>query len=134
MEQRRFIRSNDAFLFGVCAGIAGYIGVPAILVRVVWAILALTSWLSGPAVVAYVVLMFVMPPPEGTPEGKRFDFRTGFVGRNGFIVLAILLIYWGAAILVREFLNEDISRYLLPAGLILGGGLMLAFALRGGKR
>ncbi len=134
METRRFVRSSDTFLFGVCAGIAQYIGAPTVLVRAAWAILALTSWLGGLAVAAYVVLMFVMPPPDGTPEGKRFDFRSGFAGRNGFIVLAILLIYWGAAILIKELLHVNISRYLLPVGLILGGGLLLAFAVRGEKK
>lgn len=134
METRRFARSGNSFLFGVCAGLAEYIGVPVMLVRVVWVVLAFTSWLGWLPVIAYVVLMFVMPPPEGTPEGRRFDFSTGFKGRNAVIVLAIVLIFWGASIIVNEFLHINISQYLLPVGLVLGGGLLMVFAFRGGRK
>jgi phage shock protein PspC (stress-responsive transcriptional regulator) len=134
MDTKRFARSGNAFLFGVCAGLAEYVGVPAILVRVLWVILALTSWLGWLAFIAYIVLMFVMPPPEGTPAGERFNFKKGMNGRNFVLVCAAALIYWGACIIISEFLDFDVGRYLLPAGLILGGALLLVFALKGGRR
>lgn len=132
MDNRRFARSRNSFFFGVCAGLAEYTGLNVTLVRVLWALLTLTSWVGGLAVIAYIVLLFVMLPPEGTPDNQRYAFRNGASARNLAIVASIALIYWGVNIIISQFF--DIGRYLFPAGLILLGALLLAFAFRSGKR
>jgi phage shock protein C len=84
-------RGPDRILGGVCAGIAAYFGVDPLLVRVVFVILALVPPSIG--ILLYLVLWFLMEPPQGTPPSTtrsvgdrlramgddiRQDFRTGF--------------------------------------------------------
>jgi phage shock protein C len=76
---------------GVCSGLAVYFGVDPLLVRVVFVILALVPPSIG--IILYLVLWFLMEPPEGAPPSTtrsvgdrlraigddiRQDFRTGF--------------------------------------------------------
>jgi phage shock protein C len=84
-------RGPDRILGGVCAGLAAYFGVDPLLVRVVFVILALVPPSIG--ILLYLVLWFLMEPPQGTPPSTtrsvgdrlramgddiRQDFRTGF--------------------------------------------------------
>jgi len=84
-------RGSDRILGGVCSGLAAYFGVDALLVRVIFVILALTP--PGIGIILYLVLWFLMEPPQGTPHSAtrnvgdrlramgqeiREDFRTGF--------------------------------------------------------
>ena len=132
METKRFARSNNAFLFGVCAGLAEYTGVSVTFMRVLWALAALIGWTTGLAIIGYVVLMFVMKPPEGTPDNERFNFR-GFKGKNLIVILGVALVLWGGWIILKEFVPLELDRYLFPAGLIVAGALLLVFAF-GRKR
>src|SRR5207245_1890728 len=84
-------RGSHRILGGVCSGLAAYFGVDALLVRVIFVILALTP--PGIGIILYLVLWFLMEPPQGTPVSAtrnvgdrlramsqeiREDFRTGF--------------------------------------------------------
>jgi phage shock protein C len=84
-------RGPDRILGGVCAGLAAYFGVDPLLVRVVFVILALVPPSIG--ILLYLVLWFLMEPPQGTPPSTtrsvsdrlramgddiRQDFRSGF--------------------------------------------------------
>jgi phage shock protein C len=86
-------RGSDRILGGVCAGLATYFGVDALLVRIVFVLLALIPPGIGIGVILYLVLWFLMDPPEGAPTSAtrnigdrlramgdelREDFRTGF--------------------------------------------------------
>lgn len=57
---KRLTRGNPRKLFGVCAGVADYLEVDPVVVRVVWII---ASALTGgfPGVVAYILAALVMP-------------------------------------------------------------------------
>ena len=55
---KRLTKSNDAQLEGVCGGIAEYIGVDPVFVRLAFVIGALAG---GVFVLAYLILMFIMP-------------------------------------------------------------------------
>src|SRR5437868_259286 len=89
-------RGSDRIVGGVCAGLAGYFGVDVLLVRVVFVILALTP--PGIGFILYLVLWFLMEPPQGAPVSAtknvgdrlramgqeiREDFRTGFHAQAG---------------------------------------------------
>ena len=84
-------RGSDRIVGGVCSGLAGYFGVDVLLVRIIFVILAFTP--PGIGVILYLVLWFLMEPPQGTPVSAtrnvgdrlrsmqqeiREDFRTGF--------------------------------------------------------
>ena len=73
MPQARLMRSEtDRFFVGVCGGIAAYLGVDSVFVRLAFVLLALAS---GIGVLLYLVLLFVMPN-EATvddPPSKIFQ-------------------------------------------------------------
>jgi len=83
-------RGSDRIIGGVCSGLAAYFGVDPLLVRVVFVILALVPPSIG--ILLYLVLWFLMEPPQGTSSTTRSvsdrlramgddirqDFRTGF--------------------------------------------------------
>jgi phage shock protein C len=48
---------------GVCGGLAEYFGMDATLVRVLYVLISVIS-AAFPGIIAYIILMFVMPPPE----------------------------------------------------------------------
>ena len=63
-KPRRLTRSNrNKMIAGVCGGLAEYLNVDPTVMRVLY---VLVSILSGvfPGIVAYIVLMFLMPPPD----------------------------------------------------------------------
>ena len=50
---------------GVCGGIAEYFDLDPTIVRVGYVLVSILS-VAFPGILAYIVLMFVMPPPEPT--------------------------------------------------------------------
>src|SRR5436309_11252226 len=91
-------RGSDRFVAGVCSGLAAYFGLDALLVRIVFVILAFLPPGLGIGVMLYLALWFLMEPPEGAPSSAtrnigarlramgdelREDFRTGFRSREG---------------------------------------------------
>lgn len=72
MNDKRLIRSRDnRMLFGVCAGIANYLNVDPVIVRLLTVLL--TLW-NGVGLLIYLVLALVMPQ-EGdiAPKANAFD-------------------------------------------------------------
>src|SRR5437870_12599130 len=61
-------RGSDRIVGGVCSGLAAYFGVDALLVRIAFVILALLPPGVGIGVILYLVLWFLMEPPEGAPS------------------------------------------------------------------
>jgi len=60
MENRKQLyRSNDAMLAGVCGGLAEYFSIDATLVRIIAVVLTLLVF--GTPILAYLILLFVMP-------------------------------------------------------------------------
>ena len=65
-EPRQLVRStNDKVLAGVCAGVAAYLQVPTISVRI--AAVALAAWMTPPVIVSYIVAALALPA-EDTPQ------------------------------------------------------------------
>lgn len=62
--KRLYRTTDEKMLAGVCGGLARYFNLDPTLVRVVVALLTLVT--SGSGIIAYIVLMFVMP--QQTPE------------------------------------------------------------------
>ena len=63
---RRLTRSRrHKMIAGVCGGIAEYFDLDPTVVRVAYVLLSIAS-VAFPGILAYIVLMFVMPPPEPT--------------------------------------------------------------------
>jgi phage shock protein C len=63
-KPRRLTRSNrNKMIAGVCGGLAEYLDMDPTVVRVLYVLVSILS-AAFPGVLAYVVLMFLMPPPE----------------------------------------------------------------------
>jgi phage shock protein C len=62
--KRRLTRSSrHKIIAGVCGGIAEYFDLDPTVVRVAYVLLSIAS-VAFPGIFAYIVLMFVMPPPD----------------------------------------------------------------------
>lgn len=72
---KRLYRSqHDRKVAGICGGLAEYLEVDPVLMRVAWVVLAFVS--AGIAILLYAVLIFVIPnqaelPGEPVCTGKR---------------------------------------------------------------
>ncbi|HEY63489.1 MAG TPA: PspC domain-containing protein [Caldilineae bacterium] len=55
-------RSRDRIIAGVCGGLGEYLGIDPTVIRVFWVLASLVS--LGLGVLAYLVLMVVMPEPD----------------------------------------------------------------------
>ena len=63
--RRRLTRSTNKMIAGVCGGLAEYFGLDPTIVRVSYVLLSILS-VAFPGILAYIVLMLVMPPPDST--------------------------------------------------------------------
>ena len=57
MPKKLYRSKKDEKIAGVCAGLAEYINIDPTVIRLIWALVAL----SGPGVVAYIVCALVIP-------------------------------------------------------------------------
>ena len=63
-NRTRIVRSrDDRMLGGVCGGLAEYFDLDPTIVRVGYVLISIIS-VAFPGILAYIVLMFVMPPPD----------------------------------------------------------------------
>jgi phage shock protein C len=63
-KPRRLTRSNrNKMIAGVCGGLAEYLNVDPTVMRVLYVLVSVFS-VAFPGIIAYIVLMFLMPPPE----------------------------------------------------------------------
>ena len=62
--RKRLTRSSRyKMIAGVCGGLAEYFEMDPTIVRVVYVLISIVS-VAFPGILAYIILMFVMPPPE----------------------------------------------------------------------
>jgi phage shock protein PspC (stress-responsive transcriptional regulator) len=89
---------------GVCGGIAGYFGLDATLVRIVWVLL---MFFGGTGIVLYIAAMIIMPKEEmltaagvaQTPPATPASAN----GRNSSRIWGVLLVVLGVAWLASNF-------------------------------
>lgn len=62
-KKKRLVRSRNKQVAGVCAGIAEYFGIDPTLVRIAFVVGTIAGG-GPPFIVAYLILMWVMPKPE----------------------------------------------------------------------
>ncbi|WP_420631482.1 PspC domain-containing protein [Candidatus Leptofilum sp.] len=71
MSDKRLVRnSHDEMIGGVCSGIANYLNIDPVIVRLVFVLLALGG---GHGVLAYLIL-WVLMPTDGEPVAKANAF------------------------------------------------------------
>jgi phage shock protein C len=135
-EQRRLLRARDSRMVGgVCMGLAHYIGVDVVFIRLAFVLLAL----NGLGVAVYFILWILIPDDahgELTTEaavnanvqdiGDQFRSMGQSVGTpRGAMVVGLVLIVVGAVLLGSHFFPFISFALLWPLGLIGLGVLML---------
>ncbi len=60
MDQKKFTKSENKVLAGVCAGLAEYMGMDITVMRILYALLTLCS-AAFPGVLLYLIMALVMP-------------------------------------------------------------------------
>lgn len=78
MAEKRFYRSRDALIGGVCAGIAEYFDIDPVVVRILAVVLTFAT--AGTLAIAYIALWFILPlapdpaePVDVQPESVHSD-------------------------------------------------------------
>ena len=121
---RQLRRSRqDKVLAGVCGGLARYLGIDPVVIRVLMVVLIF----AGVGVVAYIVAWIVIPEAaEGEPEGPA-DAQT----RHGTAVaLGAGLIGLGGLLLLRGMVPWFHSDMFWPVLVVVGGALLVVTARR----
>ena len=71
MKNKRLVRKNDGrMLFGVAAGVAEYLGIDPVIIRLLFVLLAL---IGAHGILIYLILLIVMPE-EGVAVAKATPF------------------------------------------------------------
>lgn len=60
---KKLRKSREKLIAGVCGGIAEWIGWDPTVVRVLYVLVSILS-VAFPGILVYIILWFVMPPPE----------------------------------------------------------------------
>lgn len=124
MQQTRLMRSNtDKMIAGVCGGLAAYLGVDPVLVRLAFVILLLAS---GVGLAIYIILWIVMPSTStGNPEIRVMSeetyndpsaYKTRF---SPAATVGVLLILFGAFFLLSQM--GGVPGFIWPLILIAAG-------------
>jgi phage shock protein C len=70
MSKKLMRKSDDRMVFGVASGIADYLNIDPVIVRLLFVLMALTG---GHGILVYLILTVIMPE-EGAPVGKAHVF------------------------------------------------------------
>lgn len=108
MQQARLMRSEtDRMIAGVCGGLADYLNIDPVLVRLAFVVLMLAS---GVGLAIYALLWIVLPTPSrGQPAIRIMDAEVGKATGNGVsrfspaATVGIILILFGAFFLFSQF-------------------------------
>ncbi len=70
MSKKLMRKRSDQMIFGVASGIADYLNIDPVIVRLLFVLMALTG---GHGILVYLILTVIMPE-EGAPVGKAHVF------------------------------------------------------------
>jgi phage shock protein C len=119
-DRRRLTRPrDDRVLGGVAAGLARHLGVDAVVIRLLFLVLAFAG---GAGVLAYLVGWILIPPAAEVGDTPGVPER----GPAAPVVLGLAFIVVGGMLLVERILPGFSWRYLGPALLIALGVLLVA--------
>lgn len=103
--QRPWRRSKDGIVGGVCAGLAGQLGIPAWVIRAAWLV---AVFCFGTGLLFYAAFWFCLPREDDPADGlnKKVFGVCARIGRRGdvdvglarLLALALLVLSAGSAI------------------------------------
>ena len=121
----RLYRSNsDKIIAGVCGGIAEYLKIDSVIVRILAVALAL---LNGLGVLLYIVGVIVMPEKESDKDKtNKADAKAKVINRDsGYLWMGGILIVIGLVFLLQNYIAWFSIAKLWPVILIVGGIFIL---------
>ena len=128
MEKKLYKSANDKVLAGVCGGIGEYFAVDSVIIRLLWVVFTL---MGGAGLVAYIIAAIIMPSNPAYNEAEGSYARTEDPGsggerrdgsRSGSLVLGVILVVFGAFVLVKDFIPW-IPKDIFLAALLIGLGI-----------
>ena len=145
MAGRLYKSGSDRMLSGVSGGIAEYLDIDSTFVRIAWVIVGFLT--AGFAIIAYVVLLIIMPerPEEGAGQSEEAGDEPADVveetgvkerGRQRSVIFGAALVVVGGLFLAHNFgLFDwfDFGRF-WPVVLILLGLLLIVRQIGRPKR
>lgn len=81
MNNKKLYKSVDKKVAGVCGGIAEYFGFDATVVRLIWALVALTT---GVGFVAYIVAAIIMEENPGFAGNSDVVYTNKYTSANNY--------------------------------------------------
>jgi phage shock protein C len=136
LDRKLYRSSNDKILAGVCGGIAEYFALDSVIVRLLWVVFTL---MGGAGLLAYIIAAIIIPGnPMGGPVSENYSRsdsydsgqRNGNAARSSSLVLGVILILFGASVLLKDFIPFIPRDMILAAALI---GLGIFFLVRKSK-
>lgn len=128
-------RTEGKVIGGVCGGVADYLGVDPVVVRLVWVVAAFTT---GIGFLAYLVAMFLLPAERsdgtlehGCPTTAVFGPKRHGDSEAGRIAGVVLMIIAGSLVFGHWWWSNDV---LVPLLLIGGGAYLLLRGRRSSAR
>jgi phage shock protein C len=138
LEKRHYKSRKDKVIAGLAAGIAEYLGIDPVIVRLVFVALVFAG---GAGLIIYIIGMFIVPrapinsennvvimDEEGKPieEGEK----TGISDDKSKLIIAGILIVFGIALLLGSFTPWNIFsgvfwKLVIGVVLIAGGGFVI---------
>jgi len=99
---KRLTKSHDRKLSGVAGGVADYLDTDPTIVRVLWVVALFIGPLGGAALIAYIIMWFVVPGPEGdAPVTTAATREGGGGGPDATLVLGVIILALGMLMLLR---------------------------------
>jgi phage shock protein PspC (stress-responsive transcriptional regulator) len=140
---KRLARSRtDVMLGGVCAGLANFLGIDPVIVRIFFVLLVI---FDGAGILIYLLLWLVMPKEDATNDALNISDRARDIGTefgqavskpnpNAAIFIGAGLILAGVVVFLRSldisWMNWLDGRITLPFLLLLAGGFLLYRAIK----
>lgn len=126
MEKRLYRSRKDKMAAGVCSGVAEYFNIDPTIARVVFAVIAFTSF--GTAAIAYFIAMIVIPeaPVDMTTtqteqSSNASEQRFTLNSKDSRQTLGFVLIGAGGLILLSRMVNWFDSNMIIAVGIIAVG-------------
>lgn len=136
MNKRLYRSNRNKVFFGVCSGLADYLGIDPVIIRILWIVIGLSAFGSlFASLIFYFIAAAIIPSGDKSNdfyrnESKNYSDYGFFSGQNGnmfgnskrnqFILGAVIAIA-GVLMLLKQFFKWFDYRFFVPIALILIG-------------
>ncbi len=125
VDKKLYRSTDDYMIAGVCGGIAEYLEIDSILVRIIFIVLSLAG---GSGLIIYILMLLLLPAKgekmKSTPNENKKEFKMKQDGGRSFLGIVFLVV--GSVLLWNQFFPYTIKFEILwPSTMIILGLWML---------